>query len=164
MAVIRIYWKDAGPGFDSPQVHVKVIEKGILDLTPREMRQCKSLSLRHNGLMCEDLRDWRQFELSKASRRYTRKTRVWMIKDEDDRLLAWALATPRYKARGYDAQFYTRKSERGKGYGSMLMELVLALDAKPNVFPHDKTSGDFFKKHRNTIRFDRSDTKWLNEV
>jgi GNAT superfamily N-acetyltransferase len=141
---------------------VRIIEKGILDLTPMELRQCKSLSLRHNGLMCEDLRDWRAYE--SRPNRAKRKARVWMIKDEDDRLLAWALATPKWKGRGYDAQFYTRKSERGKGYGSMLMDIVLDLDPKPYVFPHDKTSGDFFKKHRTTIRFDRDDTKWLNEV
>jgi GNAT superfamily N-acetyltransferase len=85
-----------------------------------------------------------------------------MIKDDDnDRLIAWALVLPRYSSRGYDAQFYTRKAERGKGYGSILMEKVLEIDPKPYVFPHDKYSGEFFKKHRNQIRYDSSDNRWL---
>jgi GNAT superfamily N-acetyltransferase len=139
---------------------VRIIQKGILDLTPTELRQCKSLSLRGNGLMCEDLRDWRDYE--SRPNRAKRKCRVLMIKDDDnDRLIAWALVLPRYSSRGYDAQFYTRKAERGKGYGSILMEKVLEIDPKPYVFPHDKYSGEFFKKHRNQIRYDSSDNRWL---
>lgn len=140
---------------------MRIETKGILELTAHELRQCKSLSLRDGGLMCEDLRDWRAFELSQPGKRYKRKTRIWMVKD-GDRLLAWALATPRYGARGYDAQFYTRKSERGKGYGTMLMRQVLELDPRPNVFPHDRASGGFFKKHKESIRFDKTDARWLD--
>jgi L-amino acid N-acyltransferase YncA len=138
---------------------VRIIEKGILDLTAQEMRQCKSLSLRHQGLMCEDLVDWKDYE--SRPNRAKRKTRIWMIKDDADRLIGWALATPRWKARGYDAQFYVRISERGKGYGTLLMKKVLELDPKPHVFPHDKTSGDFFKRHSQSIRFSTSDKKWI---
>lgn len=138
---------------------MRLMEKGILDLTSQEMRECKSLSLRKDGLMCEDLRDWKEYE-SSGINTLRRKTRVWMIKDDDDRLLAWAIATPGVK-RGYTAQFYTRVTERGKGYGSILMQKVLELDPKPYVYPHDKTSGDFFKKHERQIRFDKYDSKWL---
>lgn len=138
-----------------------LIEKGILDLTHLEMRQCKSLSLRAGGLMCEDMRDWKQYESSPTAR-LRRKTKVWMIRDDSGRLLAWALATPGVK-RGYVAQFYTRKTERGKGYGSQLMQKVLEIDKKPYVYPHDKKSGDFFKKHRNSIKFDKYDSRWLED-
>lgn len=140
---------------------MRIVEKGILELTGKELQQCRSLSLRSGGLMCEDLRDWKEFELSKPGKRYKRKTRIWMMMD-GDRLLAWALATPRYRATGYDAQFYTRVSERGKGYGTILMQKVLELTPRPNVFPHDRTSGEFFKKHRNTIRFEKTDSRWLD--
>lgn len=137
---------------------MRIVEKGILDLTQKELRQCRSLSLRAGGLMCEDLADWKKYETEVG--RLRRKTRVWMIKGEDDRLLSWALATPGSK-RGYVAQFYTRKTERSKGYGSVLMQKVLEIDKRPYVYPHDKKSGDFFKKHRNQIRFDSIDRKWL---
>jgi L-amino acid N-acyltransferase YncA len=136
-------------------------EKGILDITGKEMRQLKSLSLRAGGLMCEDLRDWKAYEESPIAR-LKRKTRIWMIRDDNGKLLAWALATPGVK-RGYVAQFYTRKSERGKGYGSLLMQKVLEIDKRPYVYPHDKKSGDFFKKHRNSIKFDKYDSRWLEE-
>lgn len=138
---------------------MRIFEKGILDLTGTELRQCRSLSLRQDGYMCEDLTTWREFE--RQPNRYKRKSHVWLIKDNNDRLIAWALATPRYKARGYDAQFYTRKSERGKGLASLLMEKVLELDPRPHVIPHDKTSGCFFKKHKTYIRFDKYDGRWL---
>lgn len=140
---------------------MRIIEKGILDLTPRELRQCKSLSLRSEGLMCEDLRDWREYEQSRRGQRYKRKCRVIMLKQDDETLIAWALVLPRYRARGYEAQFYTRKSERGKGYASVLMGRVQEIDPRPYVYPHDNTSGDFFKKHRDTIRFDNYDARWL---
>lgn len=140
---------------------MRIVTKGILELTGKEMKQCKSLSLRHQGLMCEDLLDWKAYE--SRPNRAKRKTRIWMIKDTDDRLIAWALLTPRWQAAGYDAQFYTRRSERGKGYGSLLMKLVLEHEPKPRVFPHDKTSGEFFKKHRNSIRYDKSNKEWMQD-
>lgn len=140
---------------------MRIVEKGILDLTRKEMRQCKSLSLRSNGLMCDDLIDWKRYESTVG--RMRRKTRIWMILDSNDRLLSWALLTPSPKPRtGYDAQFYTRKVERGRGYGSVLMEKVLEVTKTPYVFPHSNESGEFFKKHRNTIRCDKYDeTRWL---
>lgn len=140
---------------------MRIVEKGILSLTAREMQQCKSLSLRYQGLMSEDLVDWKAYE--SRPNRAKRKTRIWMIKDDNDRLLSWALVTPRWKAPGYDAQFYTRVSERGKGYGSILMQKVLEYTPDPHVFPHDKLSGTFFKKHRPSLRVDRTDHKWLEE-
>lgn len=139
---------------------MRIVEKGILEMTATERRQCKSLSLRNLGLMCEDLDDWRHYE--SRPNRAKRKSRVWMIKDEDDRLIAWALATPRWNARGYDAQFYVRVRERGKGYGGILMQKVLEYDPKPHVFPHDNTSGGFFKKHRDSIRYDKKTAGWLS--
>jgi GNAT superfamily N-acetyltransferase len=139
---------------------MRLVAKALLDLTQKELRQCKSLSLRAGGLMCEDIRDWKEYETSGINK-LRRKTRVWMIlEDDSDRLLAWALATPGVK-RGYTAQFYTRVTERGKGFGSLLMQEVLKLDPKPYVYPHDKTSGDFFKKHQGKIRFDSYDSRWL---
>lgn len=138
---------------------MRIIEKGILEMTAQEMRQCKSLSLRYNGLMSEDLVDWKAYE--SRPNRAKRKSRVWMIYD-GDRLLSWALCTPRWMGRGYDAQFYTRRSERGKGYGSILMDLVLDYCPNPHVFPHDNLSGAFFKKARPSLHIDKTDTKWLD--
>lgn len=140
---------------------MRIIEKGILDLTPAEVRQCKSLTLRSNGLMCEDLTDWRDYE--SRPNRSRRKCRVIMIKyDDRDSLIAWALVMPKPRVRGYQAYFYTRVRERNKGYGSVLMDRVKVIDPRPYVCPHDSTSGCFFKKHRNTIRYDKYDARWLN--
>lgn len=108
--------------------------------------------------MCETLTEIRNLEPKRKLR--TRKSRVWMIYDDFDKLLAWALIIP-MDGRGYEAQFYTRKTERGKGYGSILMQKVLEIDRKPYVFPHDKRSGDFFKKHKKSIRYDKYDQRWL---
>lgn len=139
---------------------MRIVEKGILDLTPEEERKCRSLSLRAQGLMCEDLTDWKKYESTEG--RLRRKTKVWMIW-EDDTLLAWALLTPAPPGRsGYDAQFYTRKSERGKGYGTILMNKVLEVCKSPHVFPHSPESGGFFKKHRAFIHCDKHDERrWL---
>lgn len=140
--------------------YVQIIEKYILDLTPKERKQCRSLSLRADGLMCEDLSNWMKYE--KEANRRKRKPMVWMIKDDDESLIGWALAMPRPgKAPGYESQFYVRKSLRNKGYGTMLMEKVRTVDPRPHVFPHDRTSGEFFKKHRGKIRYERWDRMWL---
>ena len=141
---------------------MKIIEKLVLDMTGPELRQCRSLSLRADGLMCETLTEIRNTEPDRIRKhRLKRRSRAWMIRDDSDKLLAWALITPLQERRGYEAQFYTRKSERGKGYGTMLMNEVLKYDRKPFVFPHDRKSGDFFKKHRRSIRFEKYDEMWL---
>ena len=159
MAVIRGYWKNATPRFDSGRLHVRIIEKRILDLTPVELKQCRNLSLRKRGLMCEELSYWRNWE-SKPNR-MRRKCRVIMIKyDDSERLVAWAFVFPRYE-RGYEVYFYTRVRERNKGYGSILMEQARAIDPRPKVCPHDYTSGKFFAKHRRNIRFDKWDARWV---
>jgi hypothetical protein len=119
-----------------------------------------TVSAKHNGLMCEDIRDWREYEA--RPNRAKRKCRVIMIRyDDEDALIAWALVTPKYRTRGTRLSFYTRVRERNKGYGSILMDRVRAIDPKPYVFPHDTTSGGFFKKHRGFIRFDKHEDKWL---
>lgn len=138
---------------------MRIIEKGILEMTGVETTKCKSLSLRHQGLMCEDLVDWKTFERSDNKMR--RKSRVWMMFDDNDRLLSWALVTPRWKETGYDAQLYTRISERGKGYAGILMKRVLEYTPTPHVFPHDRMSGEFFKKHRDSIRYDKCNKGWI---
>jgi hypothetical protein len=91
-----------------------------------------------------------------------RKARVCMKKDNNDRLLAWSLIIP-MEDRGYEAQFYTRKTERRKGHAGRLMEWVQQFDKRPYVFPHDKKSGDFFKKHQKSIRYDPYDKRWLED-
>lgn len=137
---------------------MKIVEKLVTEMTGQELRQCRSLTLRAGGLMSETLTEERHREHNPRMRR---KSRVWMIKDDNERLLAWSLIIP-MEDRGYEAQFYTRKTERRKGYGARLMAEVLKYDKRPYVFPHDKTSGDFFKKRKKSIRFDPYDEKWMN--
>lgn len=80
---------------------------------------------------------------------------------EGDRLLAWSLVMPRFK-RGWEAQFYTRITERNKGLGTILFKEVQKIDRKPYVIPWSKSSGEFFKKHRKFIKFDPYQASWLN--
>lgn len=137
---------------------MRIVEKFILDLTPQELKQCRNLSLRDSGLMCETMTEWRDKERTPNRRR--RKCRAIMIKyDDSDALIAWALVFP--ADRGYEAYFYTRAKERNQGYGSILMERVRAIDPRPLVCPHDIRSGLFFRKHRQQIRYDKYDARWV---
>jgi hypothetical protein len=140
---------------------VRIISKSLSEMTGHELKQCRSLTLRKGGLMCEDLTHWLHYE--KTDGRMRRKCRIFMLKpDDSDKLIAWAFLMPSFKPTpGYDAQFYTRVSERGKGYASVLMEECTKVYPKPYVYPHDRTSGKFFAKHVETIRFDRDDREWL---
>lgn len=91
--------------------------------------------------------------------------KIIMIKDENDSLLSWCLMEPRFgdEDSAYSAQFYTRVSARGRGYGKRLMKRVLKIDNNPWVYPHDKRSGDFFKNYKQSVRVSTISSGWLND-
>lgn len=128
-----------------------IITKRVIDLDEDEYKACRRLSFRSNGFMFYDIAKAMETEVSyHQSRRFSR---VFMITERDDKLLAWALMTPR-KGKGYNAQFYTRYALRNRGLGSKLMEAVRTIDSRPYVIPHDRCSGEFFKKSKQYVRID----------
>jgi hypothetical protein len=108
-------------------------------LTSKEIKQLQSLSMRERGCMAYDVMHYR----------WDARTHVLTIKDETGKLLAWALV---YKSYGqkYEIQLYTRKTERRKGFATMLYAEAdkrwATKRRKMRTFPHDEKSTRFFKK------------------
>lgn len=137
-----------------------LITKRVIDLTWEEYKACRRLCFRSTGFMFYNIEEALVTEQTYHSKR--RFSRVFLITDGDDgNLMAWALLTPR-KTKGYNAQFYTRSTLRNQGLGTKLMEAVRTVDPRPFVIPHDRTSGEFFKKSQKFVRVDsRGDLKYM---
>jgi len=89
----------------------KVQKLNVENLSYNDYTKCKSLNFRTTGMMLDELVIARNYP-------YSNKGRVYMLKDNDEKLLAWAIVT-RDKV-----NFYTRKSERRKGYGKQLLKAI----------------------------------------
>lgn len=111
---------------------VKIIVKGLSDLTSQERRTCRSLSLRQGGR----LNDWITAERGKPAK-------IVLAKD-GERMVGWAMVrSDSIKSSGY----YVRVSERRKGIGGQLLATVRSIEPRTKVFPHDYRSVQFFRKH-----------------
>jgi hypothetical protein len=110
-----------------------VIVKPIKDLTSREYKHCYSLNLRQNGLM--------QFQLMQCRKKKTGF--AFMIYD-NDKLMSWALIFDRHNVTK-SAYFYTRASERKKGYASAITSRIKLFN-DVTVYPWNSSSDSFFSK------------------
>lgn len=137
-----------------------IVTKRVIDLTAEEYRKCYRLNYRDSGQMQAILSESRFYEAQLRPNRNRRYTTAIMITDGDN-IQAWALVAPR-QPKGWEAQFYTRKSLRNQGLGTKLFKEVQKLDKKPFVIPWSEPSGQFFKKHRKFIKFDPEQAEWLN--
>jgi hypothetical protein len=124
----------------------RTVTKQVGNVTPEEFKQLYSLNLRNEGAMRFDLVDYRKSD--------PKTTHVIMIK-EGPKVLAWALVFPKssYKKNRL-VYFYTRQSHRRQGLGTRLLKHSRKLDPVPEVCPHDKRSGAFFKKFRGTVKWE----------
>lgn len=130
---------------------VRTVIKCVKRLTDDEYSQCHKLNFGHNGNMREDLAVCKREGLpSKA-----------ILMKKGDEIIAWALVQFDFEADGANVYFWVIEKYRGKGLGSMLMAQAKRLDENPYVFPHDKTSAAFFKKHIDNIRCSETDKFWL---
>lgn len=143
---------------------MKIESKALTQLTPDEYRACLHLNMRSNGMMMYSLMDQKK----------NPKAIAVLAKDSDGKMHGWALMVPHadeyqwapsaYQRRKskYLTQFYVRKSRRGEGIGTALMEEVKMLDKTPAVIPHDSTSGDFFANH--AVVSDSDHRPFINEA
>lgn len=146
-----------------------IVEKTIENLTPEEYRECYSLNLRQSGKMRCHLRFLRtgnflEFNCSSrncteamqpvelAGLRESKYSLAYMLRNEH-KILAWALVYDYPKGHsvwhskpGVNAYYYTRKTERRKGYGEMLYATVNDDFPNQHVFPWDDKSEVFFDK------------------
>lgn len=109
-----------------------VIVKRVCELTSKEYADCYRLNLRQRGMMQSKL----------SSCRTGNYGWVFMLYD-NDRLLAWALV---FGYSQYNAYFYTRVCERGKGYGSQLIKAIQSFTDKITVYPWNNSNDRFFSK------------------
>lgn len=104
------------------------------NLNTNDYNRCYRLNYRYEGDMRDALVRAKQYPKHYPGR-------VYMIKDDQEKLLAWALVTEG------KANFYTRRSERRKGYGRQLSK---AIDKEFNIEDievgmHDDISAAFFE-------------------
>lgn len=100
------------------------------------LRECRSLSFRGNGEMCDALRYFRN----------TDKCFVTTIRDLNGKLLAWSLLLHRGRGwRHHEFMVYVRSSHRRLGLGSRLLKSAKRQVGTPiYVYPHDERSNGFY--------------------
>lgn len=64
--------------------------------------------------------------------------------EEDGKVLSWAIVQK--SGRNNLVSFFTRKSERRKGYGSLVYQEVMKHYKKLSIQPHDLQSAGFYDK------------------
>jgi GNAT superfamily N-acetyltransferase len=103
----------------------QLTNKLVKNMGDAEYRQCLSLNLRDRGTMGDTLRAIRRLDTYMGRPRYQWNTaRVFMIKDDDGTLLAWALIFQHSYGRRFECHTYTRRTERRKGHGTRLLKAV----------------------------------------
>lgn len=125
---------------------MKLVTREVRELTESEYNACYQLNLRGAGLMQARLVDCHRYG----------GTAIMLVKD-DGNLLAWSLVFAwNLNEDLYGAYFYTRLSERRKGYGRRLAAEVEKHFPNIIVWPSDTRGKDFFSNHT----FDQSLTYW----
>ena len=143
-----------GQGFDSPHFHQKdmilrTTTKSLSRLTPVEYRACYSLNMRGNGCMRYALQEHRADDDCYAIMIWHGGVlAAWALLVPTRKQSVWAWSTDHAKrVSKYQAQFYVRKSMRGRGLAHRLMRQVLKMDPRPHVIPHSEASGGFFSSY-----------------
>jgi L-amino acid N-acyltransferase YncA len=114
---------------------VQIIVKPRKDLTPEEVRSCRSLSFRNRGRLC----DW--LNMSK----HQPAAKVVLAKD-GEKLVGWGMTLNDHSPRPASG-YYVRRTERRKGIGGMIYQAARKEEPNLQVFPHDKKSNAFFRKY-----------------
>lgn len=115
---------------------MKLLSKLKISQLPEDLyRKLLHLNFRHEGTMQECLID---------ARFGTAKAYAYVLMDDADRVVSWALVTFPF-AGERDVHFYTRADSRRKGYGTQIGKAVTK-DFGRNLahFPHDQASAEFY--------------------
>jgi hypothetical protein len=117
---------------------MKLIVRDVKELQSSEYQACYGLNLRDKGLMRDRL----------VECRHTRQGYVVML-FENDVLLSWALVWAYDLAKDqWGAYFYTRESQRRKGYGSKVAGTVKENWTNITSWPSDDIGYKFFDRHK----------------
>lgn len=149
---------------------MKIIHKDVDKLTETEFKACRLANYGAGGYMREELDGCRD----PRSLRTGRAIMLWDgPKDKITSLRGWALLTPvrtwgvvagspwNKKKAKYTVQFWIKRQYRKNGLATKLMDEVIKLDPCPHVFPHNKSSGNFFSNYNITASaFDRN---WIKK-
>lgn len=131
----------------------RITTKYVKNLTPEEFERCRVLNFGYNGMMREKL----------ITARYEPAgERAVLVKNDSGQVIAWSLVMN--KARGRKAAyFYVPPENRRKGFGTRMLKQVKKMDPKPYVYPHDRVSGNFFKRFKSEIRCSEWDAFYLED-
>lgn len=118
------------------------IEKKSYNKWPADIRkQLRSLNFRHNGEMARVINN-DQF------------VTTFVMKD-NDKVVGWALMENK------DLMIYVRKSERGRGYGTEIVRMVMkSTNGEISVFEHDKKAKALYTSIRNKTHTKRLVDQW----
>jgi GNAT superfamily N-acetyltransferase len=120
---------------------MKLIVRGVPELTAAEYKACYQLNLRGEGLMQYKLVDCRRYGFGTAV----------MLFEDDGTLLSWALVFSYNLSQDlYGAYFYTRRAARRKGYGRQVADEVKRRFTNILVWPSDTQGTKFFDNHKFT--------------
>jgi len=135
-------------------VRTKTVVKYTRNLTPQEYTQCYQRNLGNGGNMRRSVASfWRDRDVD---------SKVVLIKDEKDSIIAWAMTHAEHQGEE-GVMFWVQPEYRRMGYGTRLLaHTQKKVHATPRVFPHDKTSGLFFKSHLSGVKVARYDRFWID--
>lgn len=119
---------------------METIVKDVADLSKEEFAKCDCLNLRSRGMMQSQLHSCWSYKSGIAV----------MLMDVE--LLAWALIF-QYNGPEMGVYYYTRETQRKKGYGSVLAKHVAEIVEKPRAWPWDVASEAFFTKQNYILDF-----------
>lgn len=120
-----------------------VIVVNIKDLDPKDYRQCINLNMQNKGQMRS------KFLICK---RRQDDTKVVLLKDDNGKILSWAIVF-RDGLQKNNVYFYTRKTHRRKGFGTIVAQKVKELDSGTIAYPWgaaNNPSRPFIEKHQFT--------------
>jgi GNAT superfamily N-acetyltransferase len=132
--------------------------KQVDNLTPYEYNVVSNLAfhgMENSGLRprLEHCRYWDEYV-----------SYAYLLRNEDKTILSWALvyyvdrSNWHYKpkdAANWEAMFWTRRSHRGRGYGTRICDAILR-DFGPRqvgVYPHDERAAGLFNKYSRKLKF-----------
>jgi len=129
-------------GPDDPKPMIQIIR--AVDLTADQVARCKELSYGDEGYMSEDL----DYILDNERRWLYRYSKAILLSDPGKvwPIHGWALVEPIYNRPRYAAQLFVDPSQRGKGYGTMLLSAAQrGINNVPLCYVDEENEG-FFNK------------------
>lgn len=118
---------------------VRTVAKHVTELSRKEIGTLRRLNFGDAGSMRYRFENCLHSHEGWAVIHYSKKGSIdgWSLVFDDDYVLSG----------GKVAYFYVSGSNRRKGIGTALMRHVRIIEPEPIVYPHDRTSFEFFRQH-----------------